>query len=100
MMDANDYAELYDMLQDEEAACAYLQAALDAYQYCGNRRSLYVTLKDVIKLRGGITLLAKKANISRGHLSYMLSGRCNPGLDSVVTIFKAIDCRLQVSVRK
>lgn len=84
---------------DKETVYDDLQAALDIYQYHGNKQSLCIAMKQVIKASGGITLVASRANIRREHLSYMLSGRCDPRLETVIKILKAINCHVQICVR-
>lgn len=85
-------------LQDKEAACAYLQVALDAYQNDQNKEALLLALKDVTEAQGGIGWLAKETHLNREHLYYLLSGKGNPRLDTLSLIFKAFGFHLNVAV--
>lgn len=94
-----DYdAWLHLHLQDKEAACAYLQVALDAYQNDQNKEALLLALKDVAEAQGGIGWLAKQTHLNREHLYYLLSGKGNPRLDTLSLIFKALGLHLNVAI--
>lgn len=87
-------------LYNKQAVCDYLQSGLDAYQYQSNKQLLCVAAKEVIHAYGGITHMASRAQISRAHLSYVLSGRCNPRFSTVMGLVKVLDCHLQICVRE
>lgn len=64
-----DYgAWLHTHLQDKEAACAYLQVALDTYQNDRNKEALLLVLKDLAEAQGGIRWLANETHLNREHL--------------------------------
>jgi probable addiction module antidote protein len=87
---------LIETLKDKEAACAYLQAALDNYQKDQHQQALLLALKDVAKAQGGIGWLAKQTHLNREHLYYLLSGKGNPKLDTLSLILKAFGFHLNV----
>jgi len=89
---------LHSKLHDKKAACAHLQAALDAYQNDQDKEALLLALKDVAEAQGGIGWLAKETHLNREHLYYLLSGRGNPKLDTLSLILKAFGFHLNVAV--
>ena len=94
----SDYsAYLHDHLQDQEAARAHLQVALDAYQADQNNKALLLAMKDVADAQGGIGWLAKETKLNREHLYYLLSGKGNPRLDTLSLIFKAFGFHLNIA---
>ncbi|MDF1764511.1 MAG: hypothetical protein P1U57_13960 [Oleibacter sp.] len=94
-----DYdAWLQEHLQDKKAACAHLQAALDAYQNDQNKEGLLLAIKDIAQAQGGIGWLAHETHLNREHLYYLLSGKGNPRLDTLSTIFKVFGFHLNVAV--
>ncbi|PIQ43482.1 MAG: transcriptional regulator [Gammaproteobacteria bacterium CG11_big_fil_rev_8_21_14_0_20_46_22] len=94
--DYNDW--LQNHLQDREAACAHLQAALDAYQDDQDKTALLLAIKDVAEAQGGIGWLSKETHLNREHLYYLLSGKGNPRLDTLSSIFKALGLHLNIAV--
>lgn len=94
----DDEMDWLECLQHKEATCVYLQAVLDDYQQSQDRRMLCLALKNVVKARGGVTRLAKKANLRREHLSHLLAGRSSPKLETIMAILRALDFRLCVRV--
>ena len=89
---------LHKKLQDKEAACAHLQVALDAYQNDQDKKALLLALKDVAEAQGGLGWLAKETHLNREHLYYLLSGKGNPRLDTLSSIFRAFGFHLNVVV--
>jgi probable addiction module antidote protein len=71
--------ELRAALSDPEEAAAYLSAALED----PNQEVFLLALRDVIAARGGITMLADKAELNRVSLYRTLSKRGNPELKTL-----------------
>ena len=93
-----DYDDwLSEHLQKKKAACAHIQVALENYQKDMDNRSLLLAIKDVAHAKGGISWLAKKTDLNREHLYYLLSGKGNPRLDTMMHILKAFGFKLMVT---
>ena len=58
---------LHDSLLDTDAAQNYLQSALGDFQSSGEMSCLLLAIRDVVKARGGMALLAE--NVRRGQLN-------------------------------
>lgn len=84
---------LYTRLQNPKDAAAYLNAALE-----DEDPNVFLTaLKDIAEANGGISRLAKEAELNRESLYRTLSPRGNPRLHSLIAILHA--CNLNISIR-
>lgn len=84
---------LYERLKNPKEAAAYLNAALEDE----DSRVFLVALKDVAEANGGLSKLAREAELNRENLYRTLSIRGNPRLDSLVSILETFN--LHISIR-
>ena len=85
--------ELMQWLQDPENAAAYLTAAIEE----GDRKGFLLALRNVAQARGGMSLVAEKANLGRESLYKMLSEKGNPEFRSVASVLHGMGLRLTVA---
>lgn len=83
---------LIKSLQDNEEAIGYLNAALEG----GDINVFLLALQNVIKAKGGVSLLAEKTQRSRTSLYKTLSENGNPHLRNTNEILSAIGMHLAV----
>jgi probable addiction module antidote protein len=94
MKKMRNYKEhLFKRLQNPKAAAAYLNAALDDE----DSNVFLIALKDIAEANGGLSRLAKAADLNRESLYRTLSSRGNPRLHSLIAILHA--CNLNISIR-
>jgi probable addiction module antidote protein len=84
--------DFLERLRDREYAAAYIQSVIDE----GDMQLLLATLRDLAEAYGGMTTVAKKAQISRTHFYKMLSPEGNPTVQNLDTVLKAMGLRLTV----
>lgn len=84
---------LYKRLKNPKDAAAYLNAALEDE----DPNVFLIALKDIAEAKGGISRLAKEAELNRESLYRTLSARGNPRLHSLIAILHA--CKLNISIR-
>ncbi len=83
------YAEgLTDRLRDAEYAAAYLSAAAEE-----GRAELLLALRDVATAQG-MGKIARRAHRGRESLYKALSGKGNPGLDTLLSVLHAAGIEL------
>ncbi len=85
---------LLKSLQNKKEAQAYLQASLNAYQQDDNKEALLLALRNLAQAQGGMTSIAKKANMNREALYRTLSSRGNPTLTNFGKILGALGFQL------
>jgi probable addiction module antidote protein len=83
---------LLKSVQNPDEAAQYLNACLDDE----DPRVFLLALRDVADARGGISTLARDAQLNRESLYRMLSKSGNPSLDSLAAVLKAFGLRLAV----
>ncbi len=88
--DASDY------LKTPEDIAAYLNAVIE--EMGDDPRLLMKALRNVAKARGGVSELARQANLDRVALSRTLSGQRNPRLDTLAKVTGACGVKLRFSV--
>jgi probable addiction module antidote protein len=79
-------------LVDHDESVAYLNAALEE-SLKGDEESqllFLIALRNVIEARGGVGVLAKKANVGRESLYKTLSGEVNPKWQTLIKLFNAM----------
>ena len=81
---------------DQEAAIRYLKFSLEEYQVDRDTPLLLLALRTVVESQGGISTLAKKTEIAPESLSYILSSDEAPRIDTLSTIFNALECQLLI----
>jgi len=84
---------LEEYLQDPQFALSFLNQALadedvEAFQ---------LSLKDIIRVHGKITALAKKAHLSRGTLYNLMSGKGDAEMGTVLKLIHALGYNLMVT---
>jgi len=84
--------DLIESLKDPREAAAYLNAAIEE----GDRAVFLLALRNVAEARGGMAVLAGKANLSRESLYKMLSKKGNPEIKSLYTLLHAMGLRLAI----
>lgn len=82
-----------DYLKTPEDIAAYLNAAIE--EMGDDPRMLMVALRNVTKARGGISELARQANLDRVALSRTLSGQRTPRLDTLTKVTDACGIKLR-----
>lgn len=83
---------LIEMLQDEDRALAYLNAALEDE----DPRIFLVALRNVTRAHGGIGEVAQRSGLNRESLYRALSEKGNPSIQTLATILSALGTRLSV----
>ncbi len=84
-----------DYLKTPEDIAAYLNAAIEEMD--DDPRLLMKAFRNVAETRGGVSELARQANLDRVALSRALSGRRNPRLDTLTKVAEACGIKLQFS---
>ena len=84
-----------DYLNTPEDIAAYLNAAIE--EMGDDPRLLMMALRNVAKARGGISELARQANLDRVALSRTLSGQRTPRLDTLAKVTDACGIKLRFS---
>ena len=87
----NEYMQ--QTLQDDAAAAAYLEAAIDQ----DDPSSLMIALRRLTEARGGIAEIAARTGLSRETLYRTLSERGNPRLSSLSAILQATGLKLAIA---
>ena len=84
-----------DYLKAPEDAAAYLNAALE--EMGDDPRLLMKALRNVAEAQGGVSAVAREAELDRVALSRALSGRRNPRLDTLAKVTAACGLKLRFS---
>ena len=84
-----------DYLKTPEDIAAYLNAAIEEMD--DDPRLLMKAFRNVAEAQGGVSALARRANLNRVALSRTLSGRRNPRLDTLAKVADACGIKLQFS---
>ena len=83
-------------LKTPEDIAAYLNAVIE--EMGDDPRLLMIALRNVAKARGGISELAREANVDRVSLSRTLSGQRTPRLDTLTKVTGACGLKLRFTV--
>lgn len=81
-----------DYLNSPEDIAAYLNEVLED----DDPRLLMLALRNVADARGGISALAQQTGLNRESLYKTLSGKRNPGIETINAILHAFNLRLSV----
>jgi probable addiction module antidote protein len=84
---------LYQQLQDAGFAAEYLNAASED----DDPKTYVSALRKVAEARGGISVIAQNAGISRESLYRMLSSRGNPTLKTLAAVLKSTGLKMVIS---
>jgi probable addiction module antidote protein len=87
---------LEEYLQNPEFALSFLNQAFADDGIDAFKRSL----KDIIRVHGNITALAKEADVSRGTLYKLMEDKGQPEIGTVLKVFHALGYELTVTHRK
>ena len=85
--------DLLKELKDPEYAAAYLAQALESE----DQATFLLALRDVVEAGGGISVVARQADIQRESLYKVLSNRGNPRLTTLQGILKSVGLRIAVT---
>jgi len=88
--------DLIESLKDPKEAAAYLNAAIED----GDRAVFLLALRNVAEAQGGITVVSRKTGMNRESLYRMLSGRGNPEIKSIFSLFNSMKLKLRVEPSK
>ncbi|HBH46612.1 MAG TPA: putative addiction module antidote protein [Candidatus Jacksonbacteria bacterium] len=83
-------------MADSEYARVFLDVALEEFEKDGDVEAFLLALRDVAEARGGLTKLAKQANLNRQNLYKALSPEGNPRLKTLETVLHKLGFRLSV----
>ena len=84
-----------DYLQTPEEIAAYLNAAIE--EMGDDPRLLMMAFRNVAEARGGVSEVARQANVDRVSLSRALSGKRTPRLDTLAKVSAACGVKLRFS---
>ena len=87
--DASEY------IRTPEEIAEYLNVTLE--EMGDDPRLLMLALRNIVKARGGISAIARQANLDRVALSRALSGQRNPRLDTLAKVAAACGVKLRFS---
>ena len=88
---------LIERLADKERAVGYLQAILDDYYIYGGPAVVLRALETVVKAQGGVSKLAKQADMDPEMLSKVLSNEDTPLIDAFGIVLKALGYQLSIA---
>ncbi len=88
---------LIEKLADRERAIGYLQAILDDYYIYGGPVVVLRALDTVVKAQGGVSKLAKQADMDPEMLSKVLSNGDTPLIDVLGIVLKALGYQLSIA---
>lgn len=88
---------LIERLVDKERAVGYLQAILDDYYIYGGSAVVLRALETVVKAQGGVSKLAKQADMDPEMLSKLLSNEDTPLIDALGIVLKALGYQLSIA---
>jgi probable addiction module antidote protein len=83
-------------LNTPSAIKSHLMVALEEYEKDGNAAAFLIALRRVALACGGMSRLAKKAQINRQNLYKVFSGNRSPRLDTLSAILHGLGLRLSV----
>lgn len=90
------YTDFLDtLLKDEDFAAEFLSQALEEENFS----TFLLSLKDVIRVHGSISLIAHKAHISRSALYKLFSEKSNPELKTIMALLHTLGYDLKVTKR-
>lgn len=82
-----------DYLRAQQDIAAYLNAAIEEFE--GDPRLLMKAFRNVAEAQGGVSEIARRADVDRVGLSRGLSGKRDPRLSTVAKIASACGVRLR-----
>lgn len=88
--------DLIEALKDPREAAVYLNAAIED----GNNAVFLLAMRNVAEAHGGMSTVAKKANMNRESLYRMLSKKGNPELKSVFNLLHVVGLKISIEPKK
>ncbi|MYK96939.1 hypothetical protein F4009_23580 [Candidatus Poribacteria bacterium] len=88
---------LVKKLVDRERSLRYLQAILDDYYIFGGAAVVRDALETVVEAQGGVSKLAKQADMDPEMLSKLLSNEDTPLIDALGIVLKALGYQLSIA---
>ncbi len=86
-----------EKLINPEYAAAHLEVALEEYEKDHNLEALMLILRDLAKVKAGLTKLAEDTGLNRESLYKTLSGKRIPKFDTLQKIIHALGFRLSIT---
>lgn len=86
-----------EKLNNPEYAAVYLEVALEEYEKDHNLEALMLILRDLAKVKAGVTKLAEDTGLNRESLYKTLSGKRIPKFDTLQKIIHALGFRLSIT---
>ena len=87
---------LIEVLADRNEAIGHLQATLEDYHILGNPAVVRDALQTVIEAQGGVSELAKQADMDPEVFSKMLTHENTPLIDALGTVLKGLGHQLSI----
>ena len=87
---------LIEVLADRDEAIGHLEAILEDYHIFQNPVVIRDTLQIVVRAQGGVSELAKQADMDPQVLSKMISNSDTPLIDALGTVLKALGYQLSI----
>ncbi|MYA99838.1 transcriptional regulator [Candidatus Poribacteria bacterium] len=87
---------LIEVLADRDEAIGYLQAILDDYYIYRSLAVVLRALETVVEAQGGVSKLAKQADMDPEMLSKLLSNEDTPLIDAFGIVLKALGYQLSI----
>ena len=84
------------LTKSPEDIMLYLDVALEEFENDGDIDALLLAIKRVAEVKGGITALAQKTNLSRQNLYKIFAPKVNPRFDNIVKILNALGYRFAI----
>lgn len=78
------------LTKNSEEVMLYLDTALEEYEEDRDIEALLAVIKQIAEVKGGITELAKKTNLSRQNLYKIFSCKTSPRFENLVKILNAL----------
>ncbi|MBI5492474.1 MAG: putative addiction module antidote protein [Deltaproteobacteria bacterium] len=88
--------DLIEALKDPREAAVYLNAAIED----GDKEVFLLALRNVALAHGGMSAIAKKAQINRESLYRMLSKKGNPELKSIFNLLHIVGLKINIEPEK
>ncbi len=86
---------LDDYLKDENFAAQFLSQALEEEDFA----TFMLSLRDIIRVHGSITAIAKKAKVSRATVYNLFEEKSNPEMKTILSLLHTIGYDLRVTKR-
>ena len=84
------------LAKSPEEIMLYLDVSLEEYEQDGDIDALLLAIKHVAEVKGGVSELAKKTNLSRQNLYKIFAHKVNPRFDNIVKILNALGYRFAI----